>query len=814
MEDLGEPIEDALLFALDNLSEENFKRFKNKLCFLKMEGKANIPRSKLEKADTVDTVWLLFEAYGKEGACEVAITVFRAINLQDSATRLQKWKHNDCRKKYKRHIQETFWSIPELGCYPAGATVSLHQRYTELFLSRRCGPQERAHELVAVERKHRKMEAHPEEGLEVGMENLFDSDAQGKSSRTIVLLGPAGVGKTTAMWKIMLDWASGKFWQERFEYVFYISCKAMNYTSGPMSVGDLILNTCPPGTLLVEDILMNQDNVLFLVDGFDELKDCGLPNDILSSDPCKKQATTTLVMSLLRKRLLAKCHLIVATRPIALGPLLQCLRSPQFVEVLGFRPAQRKEYFYHFFEAKEEATQAFEFVRRNETLFDMCFLPILCWIICSTFRQEPQRDFLKDIPESATFTEIHMLFLCSFFGYHSKLCNLEGLCSLAKDGMLHKTMAFGEEELKEHGFGCSDLETLSASGRVLHQEDAYRAIIYRFVHLSFQEFFAALFYLLDADGNPAASSLKDLNEVLGNKKQHGSNYSMLMRFLFGLSSARRLNLLQKAWGCKMTGTRLCQEMLRWVEQEAKCQSFRRGEQLLELCHCIYETEDPQFAESILRHVCNLDLQDLLSTKLDFAALSFCLLAAPNLHSLRLSGHHLRPSTFSQLLPGLLKPLEIQLHHCSLTAAACERLSLVLASNQFLSELDLEENHLGDGGARKLCEGLQHPQSRLQRLMLHHCGLTAGACEDLASVLETSKSLMELGLGENNLGDEGIRQLCEVLRKPHCKLQRLAVTMRTLNRTTQKKLQAARAARPQLILTSYYPPGYAAFPGEG
>ncbi|XP_062984372.1 NACHT, LRR and PYD domains-containing protein 3-like isoform X2 [Elgaria multicarinata webbii] len=805
MADSGESIQDALLFALEDLRGENFKRFKYKLCFLHMEGRETIAQEKLANADRVDTVQLLLKAYGEEGAQEVAVQVLNSINVRNSATRLQNWKYNDWKKKYKRYIQDTFWNIPELGSDPA-LMVSLHQRYTELLLSRKLCPQERTHELVAVERRHRKEETHPGDCLEVGVENLFDPDAEGKSSRTVVLLGPAGVGKTTAMRKLMLDWASGKFWPAKFEYVFYISCRVVNYSSKPMSVDDLILNCCPPGTPLTEDIFLNQDSVLFLVDGFGELEHGGLPSDVPSSDPHKKQAAASLVMGLLRKNLLARCHLIVATRPLALGPLLQCLRLPQFVEVLGFRPAQRKEYFHHFFEDKEEATQAFELVRSNATVFSMCFLPVVCWVICTIFRQKPQRECLKDIPETATVTEIHMRLLLSFLECHSRWSDLEGLCSLAKDGMLQKTMAFDKEVLKDHGLGCSGLENLSSSKNVLHP-DTHITTTYRFIHLSFQEFFAALFYLLDTDTD-TERSFKDLAEVLGNKKEYSGTYFMFVHFLFGLSNTKRLSVLQETWGLKLSRTRLCQELLRWVKEEAKCHSFRKGEQLLELCHCLYEMEDPAFAKSVMAHVRNLDLQDQLFTKLDFAALSFCLSSADTLCSLQLSGYELGPTGVTQLFPGLLKSSEIQLNHCGLTAAACKDFAAIV-SNQSLTSLDLGENPLEDFGVSLLCAGLIDPRCKLLSLRLHRCNLTAAACEPLSQFLASNQCLTELDLSENPLGDAGARKLCAGLSHPQSRLQRLTLSMKSLNQITRDKLRAA--TPPLMDLVSYYPPDCAVWP---
>ena len=50
-----------------------------------------------------------------------------------------------------------------------------------------------------------------------------------------------------------------------------------------------------------------------------------------------------------------------------------------------------------------------------------------------------------------------------------------------------------------------------------------------------------------------------------------------------------------------------------------------------------------------------------------------------------------------------------------------------------------------------------------------CGLTSGCCQDLASMLGVSPSLMELNLLQNDLDNLGVRLLCEGLRHPSCQL---------------------------------------------
>ncbi|XP_013922566.1 PREDICTED: NACHT, LRR and PYD domains-containing protein 6-like [Thamnophis sirtalis] len=159
MEEPHESLEDALLFALDDLSGEDFKRFKHKLSFPCLEEKEPIPWAKLKDAHTLDVLQLLLEAYGDQGAQDATVKVLRAINMRDSASRLQKWKYNDRRRKYKRHIQEVFQNLPQLGPHP-NRRMSLREDFVELLLKRRADLPTKSHEVMAVERKHQEIKNH------------------------------------------------------------------------------------------------------------------------------------------------------------------------------------------------------------------------------------------------------------------------------------------------------------------------------------------------------------------------------------------------------------------------------------------------------------------------------------------------------------------------------------------------------------------------------------------------------------------------------------------------------------------------------
>lgn len=140
---------------------------------------------------------------------------------------------------------------------------------------------------------------------------------------------------------------------------------------------------------------------------------------------------------------------------------------------------------------------------------------------------------------------------------------------------------------------------------------------------------------------------------------------------------------------------------------------------------------------------------------------------------------------------------LRLGICRLGSDACAGVASVLQVNTCLRELDLSFNDLGDRGLWLLGEGLRHQTCRLQKLWLDSCGLTSKACEDLSSVLGISQTLNELYLTNNALGDTGVRLLCKRLRHPGCKLRVLWLFGMDLNKVTHRRMAALRVTKPYL-----------------
>ncbi|EMP38641.1 NACHT, LRR and PYD domains-containing protein 3 [Chelonia mydas] len=142
-----------------------------------------------------------------------------------------------------------------------------------------------------------------------------------------------------------------------------------------------------------------------------------------------------------------------------------------------------------------------------------------------------------------------------------------------------------------------------------------------------------------------------------------------------------------------------------------------------------------------------------------------------------------------------KSQRLGLWNCGLKGASCGYLAAVLRTSQSLTELELRDNvSLGYSGVQLLCEGLKHPNCKLQRL-----GLQSLSCGDLSSVFSTSQTLTELDLKNNTIRDSGVQLLCEGLKHPNCKLQKLGLSKWHVTKETQAELDAVKKIKPDLVI---------------
>ncbi|XP_017750471.1 PREDICTED: NACHT, LRR and PYD domains-containing protein 3 [Rhinopithecus bieti] len=818
---------------LEDLEDVDLKKFKMHLeDYPPQKGCISLPRGQTEKADHVDLATLMIDFNGEEKAWAMAVWIFAAINRRDLYEKAKrdepKWgsdnarvsnstvicqedsieeewmglleylsrisickKKKDYCKKYRKYMRSRFQCIEDRNAR-LGESVSLNKRYTPLrLIKEHRSQQEREHELLAIG----KTKTWESPVSPIKMELLFDPDDEhSEPVHTVVFQGAAGIGKTILARKIMLDWASGTLYQDRFDYLFYIHCREVSLVT-QRSLGDLIMSCCPDPNPPIRKIVSKPSRILFLMDGFDELQGA-FDEHIgpLCTDWQKAERGDILLSSLIRKKLLPEASLLITTRPVALEKLQHLLDHPRHVEILGFSEAKRKEYFFKYFSDEAQARAAFSLIQENEVLFTMCFIPLVCWIVCTGLKQQMESG--KSLAQtSKTTTAVYTFFLSSLLqprggSQEHRLCShLWGLCSLAADGIWNQKILFEESDLRNHGLQKADVSAFLRMN--LFQKEVDCEKFYSFIHMTFQEFFAAMYYLLEEEKegrtNVPGSRLKlpsrDVTVLLENYGKFEKGYLIfVVRFLFGLVNQERTCYLEKKLSCKIS-QQIRLELLKWIEVKAKAKKLQIQPSQLELFYCLYEMQEEDFVQRAMDYFPKIEIN--LSTRMDHVVSSFCIENCHRVESLSLGFLHNMPKEEEEeekegrhldmvqcVLPGSHAACSHRLVNSHLTSSFCRGLFSVLSTSQSLTELDLSDNSLGDPGMRVLCETLQHPDCNIRRLWLGRCGLSHECCFDISLVLSSNQKLVELDLSDNTLGDFGIRLLCVGLKHLLCNLKKL------------------------------------------
>ncbi|XP_006897443.1 PREDICTED: NACHT, LRR and PYD domains-containing protein 12 [Elephantulus edwardii] len=760
---------------LEELEALDLKKFKLYLGTSAEVGKDKIPWGRMEKAGPLEMAQLLVAHHGSREAWQLALSIFNWINRKDLWEKGQKEDLvRDPAEAYRDNIRRKFRLMEDRNAR-LGECVNLSHRYTRLLLVKEHSNSTWAKQkLLATGQGHTRTVDHLASPIQI--ETLFEPDEERpEPPHTVVLQGAAGMGKSILAHKVMLDWADGTLFQGRFDFLFYINCREMNQKA-ERSLHDLISSCWPEQSVPLLELVRVPERLLFIIDGFDELK----PSFHHPQGPwCfpwqEKQPTELLLTSLIRKKLLPESSLLITTRPTALEKLHRLLEHPRHVEILGFSEAERKEYFYKYFHSMEQANQVLNFVRDNEPLFTMCFVPMVCWVVCTCLKQQLEDGGLVR-QTSRTTTALYTLYLLSLMQpkpgtpTHQAPPHQKGLCSLAADGLWSQKVLFEKQDLQKHGLDGMDVSAFLNMN--IFQKDINYEKFYSFIHLSFQEFFAAMYYILDSEDSVLGPE-QDVSTLL---VEYGSSdrsfLAPTVRFIFGLLNEETRSYFEKNL-CWKVSPQVKMELLKWIHSKAQSEGSTLQQGSLELLSCLYEIQEETFIQQALSPF-QMVVVSKITTKMEHIVSSFCMKSCKSVLVVHLYGVSFSEDEDDGVrgTSGFQPPLAQLLKRCRVSSSGCQDLAAALMVNRNLVRMDLSCNQLGLAGVKLLCEGLRHPTCRLQMIQAERNILPNAYSEHLAAALCTNPNLVELVLCRNALGSQGVKMLCQGLRHPNCKLQNL------------------------------------------
>lgn len=555
----------------------------------------------------------------------------------------------------------------------------------------------------------------------------YDSIFNVKEGRTkvkrILVEGDAGIGKTTLCTSISVDWAEHKKLKQ-FKLLLLLPLRHREVTS-VHSVTQL-LQLYHPNKEVCESVANGflkgelGKQVLIIADGWDELEE-------------SQRKKGSFIHKLLFENAIHSATVMITSRPTASVALHKYPFNnyiDRFIEVDGFDELGIEEYIKSEFSGahdKESQEGLLKYVKSNPLIRSVCHVPINCAIICHMWRSDEKLPSTMTMTHlytkiilhfilralQKTFPEFDLESLNSFDAIPEKLQeHLWLLCEFACLALVQSKFVFSYEELAKV-FPKAASQNQFFSFGLMQSAQAFlgvgRGASFHFLHRTFQEYLSALHCLK----RPPLEQIKLMKPYA-----YLSQMAIVMRFAIGLGSS---------------GDKVSSKIVP-IERDVVCKTFEISNRLRVSCfgftndlvtHGIHEAQGGYVKDYLMQLV---------------------------------YGDH-----FTFAFPR-------NVHDCAAVVNAIGEFNEAINDPTTVS-FKFDNCHLGEDLLKSLAIALHKKKGKLQvvTLLIRGNNLSDRAISILMKMASVAfKSLKQLSLAANSLGDKAVRAISENLVKSNLK----------------------------------------------